>query len=144
MPVRTILSRLLRALAVAGFVVLALSGCAGPMAESYEFVYGPLPGSEPEVFEQLTSALAARGAVILEADAATGRVVVAVRSVRGANGSPRAVFQCYQGGYVRSSLEGVEPDGPAGRIHLARATRDGYEEVAVGLFADVESNEASR
>jgi hypothetical protein len=128
-----------RALGIALIASIAI-GCAGAMAESREFVYGPFPGADEEVFERLTGALTGRGAVILESDEASGRVVVAVRSVRGANGAARVVFQCYRGGWVRSSLEGAEPDASL-RIRAVRPVRDGYEEVVVGVFAESDGTE---
>ena len=132
-------------------LALCLSGCGGAFAESSQFVYGPLAGSDAEIFEQLHDAIVARGHTVLESDPQAGRVVVAIRAVRGHNGAAQVVFQCYRGGYVRSTVPGAEAlDGTPHRIRLRREVRDGYEEIAVGLvdalrLGDAQSGgEASR
>jgi hypothetical protein len=118
----------------------ALAACAHPFAESYEFVYGPLPGSERAIFDRLTRAVTERGAPILESDAATGRLVVSIRGSRGAAPS-RVTFQCFRGGFVRSTVEDAEPiGGVPHRIRMPTAVRTEYEAIAVGLLDALESD----
>ena len=122
---------------VALVAVLAL-GCAGP-ADSYEFVYGPLSGAESTIFERLQRAVTERGSVILEADAVRGRLVVGLRSPPVGAERSRVIFQCYRGGYVRSTVEDAEVRGGAQRrIRMLSTTRTEYEALAVGLLDALE------